>query len=145
MPDDLKKTLLSRNAPEPPDPQLQVEQALMRLSTAYPQAMEVSTFPADGYMKFLNADAAVHPFMPNTIWHRSDLTESPDKLDRTLAHELSHVGSMKQQGTAMNRILTAILGQKSSYGERDEELNAEASATRHMSKRRGDIPLPEDK
>ena len=158
MPDHLKEALLTRwNGDKPhavrpsdmqmPNPQLDIEKALMRLSGAYPQAMEVRTRPADSYVKMLGAEAMVHPFAPNTILHRSDLGSQPrHELETILAHELSHVGSMRQQGGPISRMLTALLGKtRQSYDTRDEELNAEASAQDYISdasKRWLDIPLP---
>ena len=162
MPDHLKDTLLGLWNGDPeqphgmrlsdvqlPNPQLDLEKALMRLSGAYPQAMEVSESGnplSDSYVKMLGAEAMIHPFAPNTILHRSDLGSQPRRdLETILAHELSHVGSMRQQKGPIDRMLTALLGKaRQSYDTRDEELNAEASAQDYISrasKRWHDIPL----
>ena len=154
MPDKLKQQLLMRTEKAPddapywqqfaqgrgplladinlPNPKLDVERGLMRLSEAYPEAMGVSTVAAPRYMDLINAIAAVSPFAPKTIFYDPGYTNSPTTLDETLAHELGHVQQLS------GGFLKRFMGPST---RRAYEAEAERGALAYSARKKGDIRL----
>lgn len=138
--------LTNINLPDPAEANLPMELTLMGLRGAYPEAASVNTISADPYMKVLGAEAAVHPLMPKTIFHRADLRSNQDR-EGILAHELEHVRAGSQEPNPLKRFFEAAKANVTRpYEQRGEENRAEAAAQAYMKRanaRKRDIRLPD--